>query len=140
MIRMDLVNIGAVNGDDGGLVLVLKEKEGGRFLAMEIGQAEANAIALAVGKIQVPRPLTHDLFADTLSKLGVRITSVAVVNFDNSTYYGRIYLDTPAGHLEIDSRPSDAIALAVRQEAPIYADDRVLLAAGIDPEDGGQVH
>lgn len=140
MIRMDLVSIGVSGEDEGGMVLVLKEQEGGRFLAMQIGPSEANAIALAVGKVQVPRPLTHDLFSDTLQKLDARIASVAIVNFDDSTYYGRIYLSTPTGNFELDARPSDAIALALRQGAPIYASDQVLLAAGIDLEDDREVH
>ncbi len=140
MVRMDLVSIGVAGEDDGGIVLVLKEQEGGRFLAMQIGPAEANAIAVAVGQVQVPRPLTHDLFSDTLAKLGAKVSSVAVVNFDDSTYFGRIYLETQGGKLELDARPSDAIALALRQGAPIFASDQVLLVAGIDPEETHEVH
>ena len=139
MVRMDVVTVGVVPGSS-GIVLVLREWEGKRLLAMEIGPAEANAIAVAVEGVQVPRPLTHDLLAQILRQLEVKVSSVAVVNYDEQIFYGKVSLDTPKGSIEVDARPSDAIALALRQGAPIYAEDKVLLAAGVSSDEGHIVH
>lgn len=134
MVRMHVVTVGVVPGAD-GIVVVLRESDGRRLLAMEVGPSEANAIALAVEGVQPPRPLTHDLMAEIVRQLQATVESVAVIHFDDSVFYGRIYLQAPQGRVELDARPSDAIALALRHGAPIYAADGVLQKAAITPGD-----
>ena len=134
MIEMDVVNVGMVAGS-ANIVLVLKEREGERLLVMEIGPLEANAIAMALEEITPPRPLTHDLLSTVLGELDARVDSVAIVDFRDSTFYGQLNLDTPAGPLALDARPSDCVALALRQQAPIYVQPDVLDRAGVLPAD-----
>lgn len=119
-------------------VVILKEQAGERYLPIWIGSAEANAIAIKLQGVAVPRPLTHDLIYSVIDTLGADISSVLINDLANDTFYGKIILDVAGGQKEIDSRPSDALALAVRAEAPIFAEDAVLDKAGllIDGETG----
>jgi bifunctional DNase/RNase len=111
-------------------VLILREAEGGGlFLPIWIGAFEANAIALAVEGIQPPRPLTHDLLRATLEALGGKLERVEVHDLSEGTFYARLVVSSPTADLTIDARPSDAIALALRVEAPIWTARRVLDAA-----------
>lgn len=112
-------------------VVILKEKASDRYLPIWIGPAEADAIAIELQKVAVPRPLTHDLLRSIISELGATVTAIVVNDLANDTYYARILLDVGGRHVEVDSRPSDAIALAVRVKAPIFAEDTVLDRAGI---------
>lgn len=139
MVRMEVLSVGVVPESD-SIVVLLREMDGKRLLAMDIGAAEANAIALAVEGIQPPRPLTHDLLCNILEHLQAHVDRVAVVRVDDRIFYGRITLATQHGLLDIDARPSDAIALALRQEAPIFAAERVLAAAGFTADDDTEVH
>jgi len=109
-----------------------------RYLPIWIGPAEADAIAVKLQGINVPRPLTHDLLSSIISTLKASIDSIIVSDLKNDTFYAKIILNTEGEQAEIDSRPSDALALAVRLEAPIYADESVLDRAGIllDKETG----
>jgi bifunctional DNase/RNase len=118
-------------------VVILKEKDSDRYLPIWIGPAEADAIAIKLQDVSVPRPLTHDLLLSTINDLGAKIESIIVNDLNNDTFYARIRLDMAGQNVEIDSRPSDAIALAVRAKAPIYADDAVLEKAGIYLEEEG---
>jgi bifunctional DNase/RNase len=112
-------------------IVILKQKDAERYLPIWIGPAEADAIAVKLQEVNVPRPLTHDLLGSVIDKLGARITSIVVNDLSNDTYYARVVLDTGRGEVEIDARPSDAIALAVRARVPIYADESVLDKAGV---------
>ncbi len=112
-------------------VVILKEKDAERYLPIWIGPAEADAIAVRLQDVQVPRPLTHDLLRSVIDSLGAQVSSVVVNDLSNDTYYARIVLDVNGRSVEIDSRPSDAIALAVRARVPIYADESVLDKAGV---------
>jgi len=112
-------------------VIILKEKESDRYLPIWIGPAEADAIAVRLQEVSVARPLTHDLLRDVLDKLGAQVESVVVNDLANDTFYARIMVKVNGERLEIDSRPSDAIALAVRVQVPIFAEDAVLEKAGI---------
>jgi bifunctional DNase/RNase len=112
-------------------VVILKEKLADRYLPIWIGPAEADAIAVKLQGVDVPRPLTHDLLRSVIDALGARVNSVVVSDLKNDTFYAKITLDVDGGQMEIDSRPSDALALAVRLEAPIYVDESVLDKAGI---------
>jgi len=109
-----------------------------RYLPIWIGPAEADAIAVKLQGVNVPRPLTHDLLTSIIATLGAHIDSIIVNDLKNDTFYAKIILNTDGEQTEIDSRPSDALALAVRLEVPIYADESVLDRAGIllDKETG----
>jgi uncharacterized protein len=112
-------------------VVILKEKDSDRYLPIWIGPNEAEAIAIRLQEVNIARPLTHDLLRTVIDTLGAKVTSVVVNDLANDTFYARIVLDVNGRALEIDSRPSDAIALAVRARVPIYAEDVVLDKAGV---------
>ena len=119
-------------------VVILKEKEAERYLPIWIGPAEADAIAVKLQGVTVPRPLTHDLLRSVIDSLGATINSIIVSDLKNDTFYAKIILNVDGGAMEVDSRPSDALALAVRVEVPIYAEEAVLDKASIflDKETG----
>jgi bifunctional DNase/RNase len=119
-------------------VVILKEKAAERYLPIWIGPAEADAIAVKLQGVSVPRPLTHDLLRSVIDALGAKISSIIVSDLKSDTFYAKIILNVDGGQMEIDSRPSDALALAVRAEVPIYAAEEVLDKAGIllDKETG----
>lgn len=119
-------------------VVILKEKDADRYLPIWIGPAEADAITVRLQEVTVARPLTHDLLRDVLDKLGAEVHSVVVNDLADDTFYARIMLQVNGERLEIDSRPSDAIALAVRAQVPIYAEDSVLERAGVQLDQEGQ--
>jgi len=119
-------------------VVILKEKMADRYLPIWIGAAEADAIAVKLQGVNVPRPLTHDLLCSAIDVLGASVNHILVNDLRNDTFYAKIILNVDGGEMEVDSRPSDALALAVRVEVPIYVDDTVLDKAGIllDKETG----
>jgi bifunctional DNase/RNase len=119
-------------------VVILKEKDSDRYLPIWIGPAEADAIAVKLQDVTVPRPLTHDLLRSVIDALGATISSIIVSELKNDTFYAKIILSVDGGQMEVDSRPSDALALAVRADVPIYAEEVVLDKAGIllDKETG----
>jgi len=118
-------------------VVVLREKEADRFLTIWIGADVAEAIALKLQDVAVPRPQTHDLLHNVIGDLGGTVKSVIVNDLKDDTFFAKIVVEQDGQTLEIDSRPSDAIALAVRAEVPIYATDDVLDRAGIILDDEG---
>ena len=122
-------------------VVILKEKEAERYLPIWIGPAEADAIAVKLQGVTVPRPLTHDLLQSVIDSLGGKVDSIIVCDLKNDTFYAKIILNVDGGVVEVDSRPSDALALAVRVGVPIYAEEVVLNQAGIflDKETGKPV-
>lgn len=119
-------------------VVILKEKDSDRYLPIWIGPAEADAIAVKLQDVTVSRPLTHDLLRSVIDALGATISSIVVSELKNDTFYAKIVLSVDGGQMEVDSRPSDALALAVRAEVPIFAEEVVLDKAGImlDKETG----
>ena len=116
-------------------VLLLKEVGAGRILPVWIGPWEAQAIAMRLQGISAERPLTHDLFAATLAALGVRIDRVVIASLADETFHARLELVAADSRHDMDARPSDAIALAVRLECPIYASAQVLDQAAALPDD-----
>jgi hypothetical protein len=112
-------------------VVILKEKSSDRYLPIWIGPAEADAIAVKLQGVAVPRPLTHDLLNSVIDTLGAAVNSIIVNDLKNDTFFAKVILDIDGKQLEVDSRPSDALALAVRTNVPIYADESVLEKAGI---------
>jgi uncharacterized protein len=119
-------------------VVILKEKESDRYLPIWIGPAEADAIAVRLQEVAVARPLTHDLIRSIIDSLGASVDYVIVNDLSNDTFFARIMLQIDGRVMEIDSRPSDAIALAVRVQVPIYADESVLEKAGVKLDQEGQ--
>jgi len=119
-------------------VVILKEKLARRYLPIWIGPAEADAIAVKLQGVNVPRPLTHDLLGLVIDSLGAAVNSIIVSDLKSDTFYAKIVLNVDGEQIEIDSRPSDALALAVRAEVPIYAEEAVIDKAGIllDEETG----
>ncbi len=119
-------------------VVILKEKDSDRYLPIWIGGAEADAIAVQLQEISVPRPLTHDLLRSVIDNLGASINHILVNDLESDTFYAKISISLNGQHLDIDSRPSDAIALAVRARIPIFAEEHVMEKAGVllDKETG----
>lgn len=116
-------------------IVVLKDmqSEEERLLPIWIGPFESEAIALKLQGTPVPRPLTHDLLKSTIESLGATVSHILINDLSDSTFFARIVLQVNGREIEIDARPSDAIALAVRSGVPMYAADIVLDAAGITP-------
>jgi bifunctional DNase/RNase len=112
-------------------VVVLKEKSSERYLPIWIGNNEADAIVIQLQNVPVPRPQTHDLLKSVISELGAKVSRVVVTDLAEDVFYARVSIDIDGKHVEIDSRPSDAIALAVRVQAPIYAEETVLDKAAV---------
>lgn len=119
-------------------VVMLKEKQDGRYLPIWIGHFEADAIAIPLQNVQVSRPLTHDLLRSVISALGATVVSVVINDLADETFFAKLVLDAEGRHLEIDSRPSDAIALAVRTGVPIYVAESVLDQAGMKLDTEGE--
>lgn len=119
-------------------VVVLKEKSSDRYLPIWIGNNEADAIVIQLQNVPVPRPQTHDLLKAVISQLGARVSHIVVTDLSDDVFYARISVEIDGRQVEIDSRPSDAIALAVRLQATIYAEDAVLEKAGVQLEAEGE--
>jgi uncharacterized protein len=140
-MTIDSIRVSMVNYQR---VVILKEKGSERYLPIWIGPAEADAIAVKLQGVAVPRPLTHDLLRSVIDTLGATVDSIVVCDLKNDTFYARLILNVDGKQIEIDSRPSDALALAVRAEVPIFAEEAVLDKASIMldkegkpfPEDG----
>jgi bifunctional DNase/RNase len=111
--------------------VLLKEDEGERYLPIWIGAAEAAAIAFALQGVVTPRPMTHDLMKNLLDEVGAQVQRIEITELREGTYYANINMRMNGNAYEISARPSDAIALAVRVEAPIFADEEVLTDASI---------
>lgn len=114
-------------------IVVLKEQEGERLLPIWIGPFEADAITIQLQGMDAARPLTHDLLKSVIETLGAEVMHIIVTGLENTTFYAQIVLDIDGDTIEIDSRPSDAIALAVRVNAPIYVAEDVMEQACIQP-------
>ena len=135
MIEMSLVGV-RVELPSNQPIVLLKEAEGERYLPIWIGAVEATAIAFALQGIETPRPMTHDLIRDMLGQLGVGVERIVISDLVDQTFYATIRMNNgTAGGTEVSSRPSDAIALAVRLNTPIYAAEEVLEQAGIELRD-----
>lgn len=130
-------------------ILLLKEIDGDGTLPIWIGKPEADSIALALGGVMTPRPLTHDLIKNLLGSIKIRIVRVVVTEILDNTYYALIYLSDGKREIPVDSRPSDAVAVALRVNAPIFVEEGILERKSTDeleewlknlrPEDFGNV-
>jgi bifunctional DNase/RNase len=122
-------------------VVILKQKDGDRYLLIWIGTHEAEAIAVRLQDVQVPRPLTHDLLHNAIKDLGGAIEKITISGLENDTYFAQIGVRVGDKIIDIDSRPSDALAIAVRAKVPILVDDEVMEKAGVllDKESGNAI-
>jgi bifunctional DNase/RNase len=131
VIRLSLIGV-RVEVPTNQPIVLLREDDGTRFLPIFIGQPEATAIVYALQGEETPRPMTHDLFKSVLDDLAVKLERVEITALHDGTFYAEIELDRDGTRTRISSRPSDAIALAVRfGETPIFADEAVLDEAGV---------
>ncbi|GMT47170.1 MAG: hypothetical protein IEMM0007_0736 [bacterium] len=110
----------------GMYILLLKEIDGAQTLPIWIGKPEADSIALALGRVITPRPLTHDLLKNILTTLDVGVSRIVVTDIIDNTYYASIYLLKGSKEIPVDSRPSDAVAIALRLHIPIFVEDDIL--------------
>jgi uncharacterized protein len=137
MIELNLVGVRLELPSNSPIVL-LREREGRRYLPIWIGQNEAQAIALAQQGVATPRPLTHDLMKSLLDETGVQVDRIVITELREGIFYAVIQLSRNGSSFEVSSRPSDAIALAVRATVPIFANDEVLSEAAIDVPEGDE--
>jgi uncharacterized protein len=115
-------------------IVLLKTEEGNRYLPIWIGHPEAAAILMKLQNAELPRPMTHDLLMSILGHLEAKLERVLVTELRDNTFYAILNLETGMGRMDVDSRPSDAIALAVRADAPIFASTELLDSNGIEFE------
>lgn len=114
-------------------VILLKQKDGQKVMPIWIGLFEANSIAMSLGGVDVPRPMTHDLLRSVLEESGLTVERVAVTELKDNTFYATIFLHSnDSSRIQVDSRPSDAIALAVRSHCPIFIMDSIFTQSSID--------
>ena len=126
LVQMEVSKI-RIDERRGEQVVVLKERGGNRFLPIIIGISEVTAIKMKVSGIQPPRPLTHDLFKDTIAQLGGTLQRIVITKLEFNTFFAKLILQTKEGELrEVDARPSDSIAVALRADAPIFVAEEVL--------------
>lgn len=133
----------------GMYILLLQQVDGNETLPIWIGKPEADAIALALGKVITPRPLTHDLIKNVFDGLNAKVTRIVITEIVDNTYYALIYAENAKKEVSIDSRPSDAVAVALRVQAPIFVEEHVLEVRRADeleewlknlkPEDFGNI-
>lgn len=136
-IQVDIIGLSTSPSSGGAYALVLGEVDGNRRLPIIIGAFEAQAIALELEKIQPPRPMTHDLLRDTLEAVGAEVIDVVIDELREGTFFAKIRYIHDGEEGQLDSRPSDAVALAVRVDAPIYVAPAVMEEAGIPTEEEG---
>ena len=135
MVEMEVVTV-QIDGGANSPVVVLREcGEQSRLLPILIGHPEALAITFALERYSTPRPMTHDLLHDVIEDLGANVQRVEVTHLHNGTFYAQLIVSTDAGERCISSRPSDAIAVALRVPCPILVDESVLEIAGVAPEE-----
>ncbi len=126
LVQMEVSKI-RIDERRGEQVIVLKERDGNRFLPIIIGISEVTAIKMKISGIQPPRPLTHDLLKNTIAQLGASLQRIIITRLEFNTFYATLVLQTKEGEVrEVDARPSDSIAVALRADAPIFVSEDVL--------------
>jgi bifunctional DNase/RNase len=133
-VVIDSIRVSLVNHQR---VVVLKDVKSGLYLPIWIGASEADSIAVKMQGVFLPRPLTHDLLASVIDRLGGSLTHITINDLKDDTFFAQITIDLNGLVVDVDSRPSDAIAVAVRADVPIYVADHVLNKAGISLDDSG---
>jgi bifunctional DNase/RNase len=130
-IRLEIIGMSYSQSQSGAYALILGEKDGKRRLPIIIGGFEAQSIAIELEKIKTPRPLTHDLFKTFAESFDIEITEVIINKFSEGVFYAVLICSDGKNEIEIDSRTSDAIALALRFTCPVYTYESIMVAAGI---------
>ena len=138
MIELSLVGV-RVELPSNQPIVLLKEATGDRYLPIWIGAVEATAIAFALQGIQTPRPMTHDLMRNMLTEANIEVERIVISELVDQTFYANIRMSGNGGSIDVSSRPSDAIALAVRLGSPIFGAEEVLEQAGIELKDDEEV-
>lgn len=134
MVRLEVVSVGIVQGSS-DVVLVFRAPHTGQLLVMGIGPFEGRAIAMGIERTEVPRPMTHDLLLKVLESLDAKVQQVLIRDFQDGTFYASLFLEQKDGTVvEVDSRPSDAVALAVRAGAPVFCDPVVMALHAVQPD------
>lgn len=134
-VQCEILGLSSSPSTGGAYAILLKEVNGNRRLPIIIGAFEAQAIALEIEGIKPPRPLTHDLLKNLIDNLGATVLEIIIDELRDNTFYAKIVIDVATLTNEIDSRPSDAIAIAVRAEVPIYVAESVLQTAAFIPSE-----
>jgi bifunctional DNase/RNase len=137
-IQCEILGLSSSPSTGGAYAILLKEVHGNRRLPIIIGAFEAQAIALEIEGIKPPRPLTHDLLKQVIDTLGAAVMEVIIDELRENTFYAKIVLEVSGLNNEVDARPSDAIALAVRTQSPIFVSDSVMEAAAFLPSEEGE--
>jgi bifunctional DNase/RNase len=135
MVEVNVARLG-LDGGTNSYVVILREKGGERLLPIWIGQAEAESILLEINSVKKERPLTHDLCKSLIAGLGGELRRVQITKVQKGTYYAEMHIQRGETVLQVDARPSDSIAVAIRFPAPIFADEA--LFAGVSDEDGSE--
>jgi bifunctional DNase/RNase len=131
-VEIDSIRVSLMSQDR---VVVLKDVDSERYLPIWIGAFEAEAIRVELQNVPVTRPLTHDLLKSMILELGGEVEQIVVSDLRNDIFYARIFVNTNGRTIEVDSRPSDAIALGVRLKVPIFVEETVMDRAAIEPEE-----
>ena len=139
-IDLEIFDISLNGGNSGAYVMVLKEKGGNRKIPILIGGFEAQYIAIELENMKPSRPLTHDLFKSTLSSFELNVTEVVIIDYKEGVFFAKIVVTDGEKIVEVDSRSSDAVAIAVRFRAPIRCYETVLEATGITPEEEAEIN
>ncbi|MFC1667139.1 bifunctional nuclease family protein [Candidatus Omnitrophota bacterium] len=125
IVEMELNKI-RIDENRGEQVIVLKEKTGNRILPIVIGIMEVTSIKMKISGVTPPRPMTHDLFCNTVKQLGAKLNKIIITKLEQSTFFARLVFQIDGRMEEVDARPSDSIALALRTKAPIFVEETVL--------------
>lgn len=136
-VPMDLVGI-RIELPSNVPILLLRERDGARYLPIWIGPNEATAIALALQGVEPQRPMTHDLLKLVIEQLEATVTRVDVTKLDGGTFFANLVMDRQGSEVTISARPSDAVAIAARTGSPVFADRELLTDAGVEIEEDGQ--
>ena len=128
MVELTISGLG-IDGSNNSPVVLLKENDGERMLPIWIGPSEASAIAMEIAGVKFKRPLTHDLFKNCLVEMGITLEKVFIHDLRDNTYYAKLFLRLGDKEIELDARPSDSIALALRLKAKIVTTDELLESA-----------
>ncbi|MCS6794950.1 MAG: DUF151 domain-containing protein [Raineya sp.] len=134
-VRLEILGLSSGQTQSGSFALIMSEKNGNRRLPIIIGMFEAQAIAIEIERITPNRPMTHDLFRSFLDSFEIRLVEVIISDLREGVFYAKMICVSEDRKVEIDARPSDAIAIALRMNAPIYAYESVLQEAGVILED-----
>jgi len=138
-IRLDIIGMSYSQSQSGAYALILGERDGNRRLPIIIGGFEAQSIAIELEKIRTPRPLTHDLFKAFAESYNIEITEVVISKFSEGVFYAKLVCTDGQNVKEVDSRTSDAIALALRFSCPVYTYESIMSAAGILMEEEAEM-